>query len=92
MQEAPVNVISCGAVGSGSPGCFRSRYNNLAIPMGGMIDIYVKTCNQNNVAQIPLTISNKEATIETSSAVDVSGICRVNKIINYTGKYKVKYG
>lgn len=52
MQEAPVSVISCAAVGSGQPGSFISRYNNLALPAGGYIDVYAKTSNQSIVGQI----------------------------------------
>ena len=52
MQDAPVPVLSCGAVASGQPGCFSSRYNNMAIPMGGVADVYVKTSNQSLVKEL----------------------------------------
>lgn len=52
MQGADVSVVSCNAVGSNQPGCFISRYNSLAIPLGGYIDVYVKTSNQSLVGSI----------------------------------------
>ena len=55
MQDAPVDVISCGACSSGEPGCFSDRYNNLAIPSGGAVDVYVKSCNQYKVKQIEVS-------------------------------------
>lgn len=55
MQDAPINVISCGAASSTQAGCFRSRYNNLALPAGGAVDVYVKTANQAVVVQLPFS-------------------------------------
>lgn len=55
LQESPVNVISCKAIGSADAGCFRARYNNLAVPRGGVVDVYVKTQNQPSVQTVQVT-------------------------------------
>ena len=101
LQEAPVNVISCSALGSQQPGCFRSRYNNLAIPYGGAVDIYVKTSNQNVVKEIQIaqlsTDSDSKTYLQLSSQdhLEVAGFCRISEIKTTTGgnvgKYTVNY-
>ena len=57
LQDSPVNVISCRAIGSADAGCFRSRYNNLDIPAGGIVDVYVKTQNQASTQTINIVLA-----------------------------------
>ena len=104
MQEAPVTVISCSALGSAEPGCFRSRYNNLAVPYGGAVDVYVKTANQGVVADISVdeleSDSNSNLYFELTSAdfPEYAGICRILQIEKQgsdstatVGRYTVEY-
>lgn len=82
MQTAPITVLSCNAQGSSEPGCFRSRYNSVALPMGGVIDIYAKTQNQNDVTDINFDhLKNSNGTlyvkITSQDYPDVAGASRV---------------
>lgn len=45
-------VISCNALDSSSPGCFRSRLNNNLIALPGVVDLYVKVYNQALIQQL----------------------------------------
>lgn len=95
MQDAPVNVLSCCALGSGQPGCFRSSYNDLAVPIGGAVDIYVKTQNQNQIRQVtvPATELNNKSLILSETLCP--GACRVLSVrsvgVNRNLKYTVQY-
>lgn len=101
MQDAPVNVISCNASGSAQPGCFRDRYNNLALPSGGAVDVYVKTANQNSVTQLliqPALGENNKYYICLTPAdyPTVAGACRVLTVVRQgqdtsIGRYTVYY-
>lgn len=53
--------MSCNALGSKDPGCFRARANNLGVPYGGVVDIYVKTANQATAAQLYFETMEKDA-------------------------------
>lgn len=44
--------MSCNAISSKDPGCFRSRDNNLDVPYGGIVDVYVKTANQTSFGKL----------------------------------------
>lgn len=102
MQDAPITVISCSALGSADPGCFRSRYNNLAIPQGGAVDIYAKTANQGVVAQISVQELESDSSdklffqILPQKYPQYAGLCRISKIVAQNnqinlGKYTVEY-
>ena len=102
MQDAPVSVLGCGATSSTQAGCFRSRYNNMAIPMGGAVDVYIKTANQAVVTQVAID----ELQIDSDSKLyfqllpgdylDYAGVIRVSEIFTrgtgaVLGKYTIYY-
>lgn len=102
MQDAPITVISCSALGSDDPGCFRSRYNNLALPQGGAVDIYAKTANQGVVAQLSIQELESDSSgnlffeILPQEYPQYAGLCRISKIVPQNtqislGKYIVDY-
>lgn len=76
LQQSPVNVISCKAIGSADAGCFRSRYNNLAVPRGGVVDVYVKTQNQPSTKTIAKTATSS-VSIYPSDISDAQGFIRI---------------
>ena len=89
MQDAPIAVLSCNALGSAEPGCFRSRQNSVALPMGGLIDIYVKTQNQNSVEELAIDTLESDSNgyyIELDSESDsqgypeIAGACRIRAV------------
>lgn len=101
LQEAPINVLSCSVLGSRQEGCFRARYNNLAIPIAGAVDVYVKTSNQLSIKQLRFdsmqkTEDNKfyiQATCDTDT--DIAGMLRVLSVVSQTkpdlGNYTIEY-
>lgn len=96
LQQSPITVLSCKAVGSSDIGCLRSRYNNLDIPIAGIVDIYVKTQNQASVYNLKLQSSDSNIHVSASQYPDLSGAIRVQNVIQQgdsgTRKYSVKYG
>jgi hypothetical protein len=44
--------MSCNAISSKDPGCFRARNNNIDVPYGGIVDVYVKTANQTSFSKL----------------------------------------
>lgn len=104
MQDAPVNVISCGAASSNQAGCFRSRYNNMALPMGGAIDVYIKTTNQASIIQLPFNSLNEDSDskmyleITPGDYPEYTGAIRVQEVmlqgsdsLSSVGRYTVSY-
>lgn len=101
LQDAPVNVVSCNAIGSQQPGCFRSRYNNLAIPYGSAVDIYVKTSNQNAVKQLEMTSLEQDSDskwyfqLSSLDYPEIAGFCRIAEITTAAGgsagRYTISY-
>ena len=105
MQEAPVDVISCNAQGSAEPGCFRSRKNSVALPMGGVIDIYAKTRNQNEVTDLYIDQLESDSSsnpyfvqLTTINQPEIAGACRITAVNPYSdslssvGDYTVTFG
>ena len=82
LQQSPVNVISCKAIGSADAGCFRARYNNLAIPRGGVVDVYVKTQNQPSVKTIDIQVATQGTAFQINPAqyTDIKGFIRIRSI------------
>lgn len=96
LQEAPVTVLSCKALGSNAAGCFRARQNNLDIPMAGVVDVYVKTQKQASIKQLYYTLANQTSIlIQASEAtVGVAGFIRVVSVqtaTTPTPEYTVTY-
>lgn len=56
LQQAPVQVLSCHTLLGSQYSCFRSRYNNLDLPYGGVVDTYIKTANQLKLSQIRIRL------------------------------------
>lgn len=81
LQQAPVDIKSCKAQGSNQVGCFRSRYNNLALPIGGIVDTYIKTQNQASYKDITLTVQNKQIVIDSSTYPQIAGFIRVSAVV-----------
>ena len=77
LQQAPIQVISCKSQGSNQAGCFRARYNNLDIPVGGIVDTYVKTQNQASYTDLILTATNNQLVIDSKKYPTVSGFIRI---------------
>ena len=97
LQDSPVNVISCRAIGSADAGCFRSRYNNLDIPAGGIVDVYVKTQNQASTQTINIVLAQSTDTvvIDPDSYPDIKGFVRVSGVRLSSGvlpDYTITYG
>lgn len=102
MQEAPVQVMSCNAISSKDPGCFRARNNNLDIPYGGIVDVYVKTANQTSFSQLLFQQMEHDSDgyyIQVSVKDDrqIAGFTRVTKVLSaqqgtQIGTYTVQYG
>lgn len=102
MQEAPVQVMSCNAISSKDPGCFRARNNNLDVPYGGIVDVYVKTANQTSFSQLLFQQMDHDSDgyyIQVSVKDDrqIAGFTRVTKVLSaqqgtQIGTYTVQYG
>lgn len=102
MQEAPVQVMSCNAISSKDPGCFRARNNNLDVPYGGIVDVYVKTANQTSFGKLLFQSMKHDSNgyyIQVSAEDDrqIAGFTRVTKVISarqgtQIGTYTVQYG
>lgn len=81
LQQASVDIKSCKAQGSNQVGCFRSRYNNLALPIGGIVDTYIKTQNQASYKDITFTVSNKQIVIDSKTYPQLAGFIRVSAVV-----------
>ena len=101
MESAPVTVYGCSAIGSSQPGCFRSRHNNLDIPVGGAVDVYVKTANQ--ISSTILTFPQMQhdskgfyIQVKSSQHPDIAGFLRISEVVavnsaDTVGTYQVTY-
>lgn len=96
LQEAPVTVLSCKALGSNAAGCFRARQNNLDIPMAGVVDVYVKTQKQASIKQLYYTLDGQDTLLiqSTDETAGVAGFIRVISVAvsqQNTPQYTVTY-
>lgn len=58
LSQLSTSVLSASIVGSNSAYSFRSRYNNIGIASGNILDIFVKTHNQTLIKDIVISKQN----------------------------------
>lgn len=92
LQEAPVTVLSCKALGSNAAGCFRARQNSLDIPIAGVVDVYVKTQKQASIKQLYYALSGSSSLLvqPEDATADTSGFIRIVSV-DVAQKYKPQY-
>lgn len=102
LSQLSIPVLGSNVIGSNQAGSFRSRYNNIGIPSGNSVDIFVKTNNQPAIKTIQLEqtdilLQNQKYTLYLDQKIDedLVGALRLLSIVPQNqiqlGQYTIQY-